>query len=144
MAYFATAPVGAVDHVNLAEAKIGVSVDDSPIRLAYTVTNIKSSARVFGAHRREDTKMMNGFGLTMMGTDMILMLAFWVLVIAGGVWLALTLAQCARPTTVSGTLVEGHEPKQVPQNPTEILKVRYAKGEITRQQFEGLKSDLAA
>ena len=80
--------------------------------------------------------MMGGFGL---GGGMLfgglLMIAFWVLIIGGAVWLVVTLArnnQGSSATTVSG------------QTPLAILQARYAKGEITKDQFEQMKRDLGA
>ena len=60
----------------------------------------------------------------------ILMLAFWILIIVGIVisirWLIYQLK-----SGVSGKM------------PLEILKERYAKGEISREEFEKMKKDLA-
>ncbi len=78
--------------------------------------------------------MMGGFGL---GGGMLfgglLMIAFWVLVIGGAVWLVVTLArggQSALTTPSTG------------QTPSAILQTRYAKGEITKEQFDAIKRDL--
>jgi putative membrane protein len=80
--------------------------------------------------------MMGGFGL---GGGMLfgglLMIAFWVLIIGGAVWLVVTLArnnQGATATTVSG------------QTPLAILQARYAKGEITKEQYDQMGRDLGA
>lgn len=78
--------------------------------------------------------MMGGFGL---GGGMIfggiLMLAFWVLIIGGGVWLVVTLARNSQHTTVANT--SG-------QTPLALLQARYAKGEITKEQFDQMRRDL--
>ncbi|MBI5029295.1 MAG: SHOCT domain-containing protein [Chloroflexi bacterium] len=78
--------------------------------------------------------MMGGFGL---GGGMLfgglLMLVFWVLIIGGAVWLVVTLArnnQGATATTASG------------QSSLTILQARYAKGEISKEQFDAIKRDL--
>ncbi len=78
--------------------------------------------------------MMGGFGL---GGGMlfggILMLAFWVLIIGGAVWLVVTLArggQSALTTPNTG------------QTSLAILQARYAKGEITKEQFDQMKRDI--
>jgi len=79
--------------------------------------------------------MMGGFGL---GGGMLfgglLMIAFWVLIIGGAVWLVVTLARNNQgaATTASG------------QTPLAILQARYAKGEITKEQFEEMKHALGA
>lgn len=64
---------------------------------------------------------------------MIFMLFFWVLVIVGIVLLARWLA--SRPT--NGILQAGHGESAV-----EILKRRYASGEITREEFLEMRRDL--
>jgi len=73
--------------------------------------------------------MMGGFGFPMMGIGMLL---FWVLVIGGGVWLAQSLA---RGTGNSASAPHG-------ESLLEILKSRYAKGEITKEQFDQMKHDI--
>ena len=87
---------------------------------------------------------MMGFGMGMLGLGALVMIAFWVLVIGGAVWLVMTLvrgnqssipanqaqALTTAPTTVSNS------------TPLEILKTRYAKGEITKEQFEEMRRDL--
>ena len=77
---------------------------------------------------------MMGFGL---GGGMLfgglLMIAFWVLIIGGAVWLVVTLArsnQGPTATTTSG------------QTPLALLQARYAKGEITKEQFDQMRHDL--
>ncbi len=67
----------------------------------------------------------------------LFMLAFWVLVIGGAIWLVVTLARGS-----SGTLqMKGGAPAGG-QTAVDILKTRYAKGEITKEQFEQMKRDL--
>ncbi len=58
-------------------------------------------------------------------------IGFWVLVIAGAIWLVLWLARRM------GMVGPAHEP------PLDILKARYARGELSKAQFEELKQDLA-
>ena len=61
-----------------------------------------------------------------------------LLVIGGAVWLVVALTRRAstdaRPP-LSGTQVTG-------QTPLDIVKARYAKGEITKEQFDEMKRDL--
>jgi putative membrane protein len=61
------------------------------------------------------------------GLGMVHMLLFWILVILGIVVLARWLA--------SG-------PPGTGPNALDILKARYAKGEITKEQFEQMKRDI--
>lgn len=76
---------------------------------------------------------MGGFGFGGMLLGGLLMLAFWVLVIGGVIWLVVTLARGSQ--SLPGTPTAG-------QTPLDILKTRYAKGEITKEQFEEIKRDL--
>ena len=79
--------------------------------------------------------MWNGFegmGWGWIGLGMIHMILFWVLVILG-------IAVLVRALSGSGgTRTEGERPQAM-----EILKARYARGEITREQFEQMKRDIA-
>ena len=80
--------------------------------------------------------MMDGFGFGgVMLFGGLLMIAFWVLIIGGAVWLVVTLARGSQNT--STTSLSG-------QTPLDTLKARYAKGEITKEQFEEMKRDLSA
>ena len=71
-----------------------------------------------------------------------MMFPFWclggpvllALVIAGVVWLVVTLLK------KSGGAI-GSSPRETP---LDILKARYAKGEITKEQFEEMKKDIGA
>jgi putative membrane protein len=65
---------------------------------------------------------------------MIGMLLFWVFVIAGIVFLIRWLVQSAGTRSNSGGSADSQA--------IEILKERYAKGEITRDEFESMRSDL--
>ena len=57
------------------------------------------------------------------------MLLFWALVIFGIVYIAQTISRRAGQ---SGTK----------ETPLDILKKRYAKGEITKEEFERMKDDI--
>lgn len=63
----------------------------------------------------------------MMGFDLIL-----ILVIAGGIAYALGWRPQFNQT----------KPNQTSQTPLELLKARYARGEISREQYELMKQDL--
>jgi len=71
-----------------------------------------------------------GFGFHLVG--ILLSVLFWALVIGGGVWLIVKLAR-------GGSFA----PSVPAQAPLDILKMRYAKGEITKEQFQQMKQDLA-
>ena len=75
--------------------------------------------------------MMGNWGMGWFG--MIFMMIFWVLVIVGLVFLIKWLIQ----TTGSGKFTE-----QTGSRAVEILKERYARGEIDKAEFESKKKDL--
>ena len=59
----------------------------------------------------------------------LIMLAFWGGFVALAVWIVRAVWRSGEPRTTS-------------QNSLEIAKARYARGEITREQYEQLKQDL--
>ena len=61
----------------------------------------------------------------------ILMILFWVAIIALVVWVVKLIIKPGQ-TSREGTS----------QSPLDIARTRYAKGEITKEQFEQLKRDL--
>jgi putative membrane protein len=70
---------------------------------------------------------MDGMGWGWIGLGVVHMLAFWVLVI---------LALAVLFKWLGGDSANG-------SRAIDILKARYAKGELTREQFESMKRDLA-
>lgn len=68
----------------------------------------------------------------MMGFGMLFMGLFWLLLIGGAVWLAAALFQIGRPPQNQG----------YSQTAQQILDERYARGEITREQYDLMKRDL--
>jgi putative membrane protein len=86
--------------------------------------------------------MMGGFGMHGFGNQFgfgfnplgwILSFVFWALIIAGIVLLVVWLARNVGRTTF-GT--------PVGESPLDILRARYAKGELTKQQYEEMRRDL--
>ena len=75
--------------------------------------------------------MMGGFGFPFFGG--IGMLLFGAFIIIGMVLLVAWFAQNAGQFTTAARSGE---------SPSDILKVRYAKGEITREQYEEMRRDL--
>lgn len=59
------------------------------------------------------------------------MILFWVAIVALSVWVVRLILRHDQPRHDAG----GH-------SPLDIAKARYARGEITREQFEQLKRDL--
>ncbi len=82
---------------------------------------------------------MMGFGF--FGIGMLLMVLFWVLIIAGAVWLVVTLVRGSQGGSMPRALLPGAPGGQTP---LDILKARYTKGEITKEQFEEMRRDLNA
>ncbi len=74
---------------------------------------------------------MMGFG----GIGLILMILFWGGLTLGGVWLVKTFFTGGQQSR-AGDMT----PKQA--SPREILDQRYARGEISREEYEQIKSDL--
>lgn len=81
----------------------------------------------------------DGWGQHMMGnwgtgwTGMLMSIAIWILIIVGGIFLVRWLMRAGsgqRSATGNG------------DNALEILKQRYARGEIDRNQYESMKRDL--
>lgn len=74
--------------------------------------------------------MMHGWGFGGMGPlSWVFMLLFWVLLIGGLVWLFVTLSRNQNSGRSSVSALD-------------VLKERYARGEINREEFEQKKRDL--
>ena len=80
---------------------------------------------------------MMGFGFG--GFGLIFMLIFWVAIIALAVWLLSNLFPRATSTSASQPMVHGAN-----QNGSalEILKQRYARGEISQAEYEEMRRAL--
>lgn len=80
---------------------------------------------------------MMGFGFG--GLSLILMILFWVVIIALAVWLISRIfpqsAGLVTPTAGGGDNEHG-------ASPVEILKRRYAKGEISKAEYEEMREEL--
>ncbi|MDP3091515.1 MAG: SHOCT domain-containing protein [Nitrospira sp.] len=68
--------------------------------------------------------------MPMMGLGLLFMVLFWVFVIAGIIYLVKWLMRQRIATR--------------PESNLEVLKRRYARGEITKQEFEEMKRDVQA
>lgn len=76
--------------------------------------------------------MMTGFGMGFGGLWMILV---WLLIIGGGVWLLAALFPRHQANKLESE-------KQSDESALAILRQRYARGEITRKEFETIRRDL--
>lgn len=77
--------------------------------------------------------MMDGWGMGWFG--MIFNIAFWILILVGLVFLIRWLVHAGRDR--SGSVSGGGGSRAL-----EILKERYARGEIDKPQYESMKKDL--
>ncbi|MEJ2055182.1 MAG: SHOCT domain-containing protein [Calditrichaceae bacterium] len=59
---------------------------------------------------------------------------FWIIILALIVWVVIRL---------TGNNQSKQQPTSSGETPMEILKKRYAKGEITKDQFEQIKKDIS-
>lgn len=80
--------------------------------------------------------MSFGFGYPFMMGGGIGMLLFWLLIIVGVIWLISALSP--RGSSPAGSNAAPSE------SPLDILKRRYAKGEINKEQFEEMKNTLGS
>ena len=95
-----------------------------------------SSSTGTGFNQNNNNSMMWGFGNNPMGWGfglfgLIFMLLFWVLIIAGIVALVRWL-----------TISQSHGTHKNEKTPLDILKERYAKGELSKEEFEAKKKYL--
>ncbi len=79
--------------------------------------------------------MMMGIGMGFGGIGLIVMLLFWGALILGGVWLVKALFN-------AGQGVQGGQVAPQQSSAREILSQRYARGEISREEYEQIKADL--
>ncbi|MBI4670899.1 MAG: SHOCT domain-containing protein [Chloroflexi bacterium] len=86
--------------------------------------------------------MMGGYGMHGFGPfgfnplGWIVQLAFWGLLIGGGVLVVMSLARNSRASSAAPL------PPPHGETPLDILKARYARGELTKEQFDQIKKDL--
>jgi len=80
--------------------------------------------------------MMMGIGMGFGGIVLILLLLFFGALIVGGVWLVKTIAV----DNPSNHLVNKNTNQPSAQ---EILDQRYARGEISQEEYERIKTDLS-
>ncbi len=68
------------------------------------------------------------------------MVIFWVLVVAGALWLISRLA----PHSASYAGPVNSTPAAPSETPLDVLKRRYASGELTKAEYEQMRQDLLA
>ena len=72
---------------------------------------------------------MMGFG---MGFNGIWMIMFWIIVIGGGVWILASLFPRAN----------SYPPANPGNDALEVLKERYARGEISKEEYQTIRHEL--
>ncbi|WP_308292623.1 SHOCT domain-containing protein [Pseudarthrobacter cellobiosi] len=85
--------------------------------------------------RDEEPFMMNGFDMGGMGLAWI----FWLLLIAGGVMLAVVLVKAFTRNGGGNAPTDGQGPPRTGAGPArakEILEERYARGEISTEEYQ--------
>jgi putative membrane protein len=82
---------------------------------------------------------MMGFGYG--GLGMLAMVIFWVMLVAAAIWFVTRLFP-----QISGQPPVGDDRSRdlPPRSPEEILRERYARGEISKEQFEEMRRTLAS
>ena len=78
---------------------------------------------------------MMGMGFGFGGLGLILMLVFWLVIIGMAVWLLSNLFPRATDAFKTGK-------KDLSESPMEILKQRYARGEISKAEYNEIQKDL--
>ena len=80
--------------------------------------------------------MMHGYWYGPLGwIGMIIGLVFWIILVGGVIWLVVWAVR----RSGRGTYVNSSSPVQ---SAKEIAQMRYARGEITREQYQQLLEDL--
>ncbi len=77
--------------------------------------------------------MMSGWGMGFGALGFLFMAVFWIVIIAAAVWLLGNLFPRRDTTQPSGT---------VDETAVEILKRRYARGELSQEEFTTMRSEL--
>lgn len=77
--------------------------------------------------------MMGGFGMGFGGFGFLLMAIFWIVIVVAAIWLAGNLF----PRSNSG-----HLPTSTPESAVDIAKRRYARGEISQEEYQAIRHSL--
>jgi putative membrane protein len=77
--------------------------------------------------------MMAGYGMGFGGFGFILMALFWIVIIAGGIWL---LSNLFPKNNTS------HSRQSDDESALDILKKRYAHGELTKEEYESMRYEI--
>jgi putative membrane protein len=83
--------------------------------------------------------MMTGYGMGFGGFGFIFIALFWIVVIAGGIWLLSNLFP-KNSTSPSGNAIS--DSSDGSESAVDILKQRYARGELTKEEYDAMRYDL--
>jgi putative membrane protein len=78
-------------------------------------------------------------GFSFGGFGIVYMLIFWVVIVGLAVWLLSSLFPRGTNNTSSHATTRQNEPLE---SPLEILQQRYARGEISKAEYEEMRRDL--
>lgn len=78
-------------------------------------------------------------GLPSTGIGLIVMILFWVLVVAAALWLV---SRLFPQTSGQPSQPANDDQKPPPSSPLEILKQRYARGEISKSEYLEMRNTL--
>jgi putative membrane protein len=85
--------------------------------------------------------MMTGYGMGFGGFGFIFIALFWIVVIAGGIWLLSSLFPKNNTTPPGDAIGNSSDDSKSAVN---ILKQRYARGELTKDEYDAMRYDLEA
>ena len=80
--------------------------------------------------------MMTGFGMGFGGFGFLMMAIFWITIIAAAIWFFSNLFPQNKQTNSQATSGDPSE------TAVTILKKRYARGEISKEEFETMRHDI--
>ena len=80
---------------------------------------------------------MMGYGMSMGWWGWLMMAGFWLVLIVAAVWVVRLLFP---PSTVSGREVSREEAEL--RSAEEILKIRYARGELSEEQYQHMRQTI--
>ncbi len=77
--------------------------------------------------------MMTGWGMGFGVLGFVLMIAFWIAIVAAAIWLLSHLFPASATPRAQGN---------APEAALDILKQRYARGELTQEAFGAMRRDI--
>jgi putative membrane protein len=83
--------------------------------------------------------MVDGELMVMMGFGIVYMLVFWAVVIGLAIWL---LGHLFPRGTDDATSHSGRRNHDRSESPLDVLKRRYARGELSQEEYDKIRSDL--